>query len=141
VARRGSGWRVIGPPSAAEIEALHRLGQKFSGRIESVLLRWGEWFESRTRAGEEVAVWGGGAKGLTFLNCLRPRCVRRVVDVNRGLQGRYLGGVGLPICAPEDLQRDRPGSVLLMNPVYLREVREMLDDLGLDRTELHAVEV
>jgi hypothetical protein len=52
-----------------------------------------------------------------------------------------MGGVGLPICAPEDLQRDPPQTVLLMNPVYLREVREMLDDLGLDRTELHAVEV
>jgi hypothetical protein len=61
------------------------------------------------------------------------------VDVNPGLQGHFVGGTGLPIVAPEDLRRDPPQSVIVMNPIYSPEIREMLDTLGLEQTELVAV--
>ncbi|WP_373865931.1 hypothetical protein, partial [Pseudonocardia asaccharolytica] len=69
----------------------------------------------------------------------RDLAVRAVVDINPGLQGHYMGGLGLPICSPDDLARRRPRTVLLMNPVYLGEVRDMLDARGLTATELLAV--
>ncbi|MDN5920391.1 MAG: hypothetical protein L0I76_35715, partial [Pseudonocardia sp.] len=64
---------------------------------------------------------------------------RAVVDINPGLQGRYMGGLGLPIHAPHDLTGTPPRSVLLMNPVYAGEVRGTLDALGLGSTELLTV--
>ena len=51
--------------------------------------------------------------------------------MNPGLQGHYMGGLGLPIRAPKQLTDAPPRSVLLMNPVYTGEVRGTLDDLGL----------
>ena len=96
-------------------------------------------------------MWGGGAKGLTFLNVVEgdsglsgvdgpaPGAVQAVVDINPGLQGHYMGGLGLPIRAPKDLLDAPPRSVLLMNPVYIGEVRSTLDELGLGSTELLAV--
>ncbi len=47
-----------------------------------------------------------------------------------------MGGLGLPIRAPEELVTAPPRSVVLMNPVYTGEVRSTLDDLGLTSTEL-----
>lgn len=137
----GNGWDTLQPTAEEDIEALHQLARRFSGRVAAALERWGAWFEDQAAAGNEVVIWGGGSKGLTFLNCLQPRCVRRVVDVNQGLQGCYLGGIGLPICAPQALQQEPPRNVLLMNPVYFTEVREMLNDLSLNHTELLTVEV
>lgn len=60
-------------------------------------------------------VCGGGAKGLTFLDVLaaHPRPVTAVVDINPGLQDRYIGGIGLPIRGPRDLASTPPRAVLL----------------------------
>ena len=65
--------------------------------------------------------------------------MRGVVDINPGLQGRFMGGLGLPIRAPKDLLDSPPRAALLMNPVYTGEVRSTLDGLGLGSTELLAV--
>jgi hypothetical protein len=135
-----------GPPArpatvGVELDALQRSCVAFAGRTRDRIGRWASWFDRCAAAGDPVVVWGGGAKGLTFLNVLAQHAgaVRAVVDVNPGLQGRYVGGIGLPIRAPEQLPDAPPRSVLLMNPVYEREVRTMLDGLGLTSTELHTV--
>ena len=103
----------------------------FAARVEAQLHQWSSWFDDRRTAGRDVVVWGGGAKGSVFLSAL-PECgVRRVVDINPGLQGRWMGGPAVPYAAPSALRSDPPDDVLLMNPVYRAEVRRMLDDLGL----------
>lgn len=113
--------------------------RSFARTVEAKLDHWSQWFAAQEEAGREAVVWGGGAKGLVFLNALPNGSVRRVVDINEGLQGNWLGGVGVPIVAPRQLQEDPPDVVLLMNEVYLDEVRHMLDDLGLHAVELLAV--
>jgi hypothetical protein len=39
----------------------------------------------------------------------------------------YLAGSGLPIVAPDDLEEIRPGTVIVMNPVYQKEIRDVLE--------------
>jgi Methyltransferase domain/C-methyltransferase C-terminal domain len=125
------------PGTADELRGLAERARHFATMVDATLQRWGAWFAELD--GRNVAVWGGGAKGVTFLNALLPDCVHRVVDVNPGLQGNYLAGVALPIVSPASLRDDPPDDVLLMNPIYLGEVRTMLDDLGLASTTLTAV--
>jgi SAM-dependent methyltransferase len=132
-------------------EALADACHSFATRVREQVGRWRLWLGERAAAGDEVVVWGGGAKGLTFLNVVEggsglsgvddpaPGAVQAVVDINPGLQGHYMGGLGLPIRAPKDLLDAPPRSVLLMNPVYIGEVRSTLDELGLGSTELLAV--
>ncbi|MBN9736761.1 MULTISPECIES: class I SAM-dependent methyltransferase [unclassified Pseudonocardia] len=145
-----------GTPGTPELEphlreALHDACHAFATRVREQVGRWRVWLGERAAAGDEVVVWGGGAKGLTFLNVVEgesglsgvdgpaPGAVQAVVDINPGLQGHYMGGLGLPIRAPKDLLDAPPRSVLLMNPVYIGEVRSTLDELGLGATELLAV--
>jgi hypothetical protein len=129
------------PAVPLEVERLQAACSAFAAHTAGQIAHWGRWLDERSACGDPAVVWGGGAKGLTFLNVLaaHTRPVSAVVDINPGLQDRYIGGLGLPICAPSDLVAAPPRSVLLMNPVYQHEVREMLDDLGLRSTELVAV--
>nr|WP_239028784.1 class I SAM-dependent methyltransferase [Pseudonocardia acidicola] len=146
VAEARLGDRPIEPVAlpVAELDRLRAGCRSFADRVAEQIGRWRTWLDERAAAGDPVVVWGGGAKGLTFLNVVggpsREAPVRAVVDINPGLQGRHMGGLGLPICGPDDLVGSRPRSVLLMNPVYLGEVRDMLDARGLESTELLAVQ-
>jgi hypothetical protein len=122
-------------PAAAVVAQCHAFAAAVSKKLE----HWSAWFAAQHEAGREAVVWGGGAKGLVFLNNLPEGAVRRVVDINEGLHGAWLGGAGVPIVAPEQLTEDPPDTVLLMNEVYLNEVRRMLDALGLEAVDLLAV--
>nr|WP_304633561.1 class I SAM-dependent methyltransferase [Pseudonocardia sp. C8] len=145
-----------GTPGTPELaphlrDALHAACHDFAARAGRQIGHWRGWLGERAAAGDDVVVWGGGAKGLTFLNVVEggsrvsgvdggaPGAVRAVVDINPGLQGHHMGGLGLPIRAPKDLVDAPPRSVLLMNPVYAGEVRATLDGLGLTTTELLTV--
>jgi 2-polyprenyl-3-methyl-5-hydroxy-6-metoxy-1,4-benzoquinol methylase len=145
VAEARLGSRPVGPTSlpGPDLARLAAGCRAFADRVGEQVGRWRGWLADHAAAGDPVVVWGGGAKGLTFLNVVaggagRP-AVRAVVDINPGLQGHFMAGLGLPLCGPDDLAAAPPRSVLLMNPVYLDEVRSMLDDRGLASTDLQAV--
>jgi hypothetical protein len=148
VAEARLGSRPIAPQGlpAKDLEQLDAACRTFADRVTAQVARWRGWLGEHADAGDPVVVWGGGAKGLTFLNVVAngsagasEPLVRAVVDINPGLQGHFMAGLGLPICGPDDLPAAPPRSVLLMNPVYLGEVRSMLDARGLTSTDLLAV--
>lgn len=138
--RRDGAPRAL--PAAAR-EQLEAACRTFADRVNEQIDRWRGWLAQQADAGDEVAVWGGGMKGLTFLNVVaageEKPAVRAVVDINPGMRGEFMAGLGLPICGPDDLVAVQPRTVLLMNPIYLAEVRAMLDARGLEATELLAV--
>lgn len=141
-AQLGGGPGNPAPIAVAELDRLHGGCAAFAARVSGQVGRWRDWLDEQSASGDAVVVWGGGSKGLTFLNVVArdaDPAVRAVVDINPGLQGSYMAGLGLPIWAPDELRAAPPRSVLLMNPVYLGEVRAMLDERGLRSTELLAV--
>jgi SAM-dependent methyltransferase len=72
-----------------------------------------------------VAVWGAGAKGVTFLNQLDSSggLVDCVIDINPRKQGRFVPGTGHPIVAPSSLAARGVRNVIVMNPNYADEIR------------------
>jgi hypothetical protein len=75
-------------------------------------------------------VWGGGSKGVMFLNTLRPeRGVEYMVDINPRKRGMYVAGTGQQIVSPEFLRAYRPDTVIIMNAIYGEEIRGQLDRL------------
>jgi 2-polyprenyl-3-methyl-5-hydroxy-6-metoxy-1,4-benzoquinol methylase len=75
-----------------------------------------------------LALWGAGAKGVTFANLVDPerRFFACVVDLNPAKQGNYLMGTGHPIISADDLPQYRVDCAVLLNPNYFDEVRVML---------------
>jgi hypothetical protein len=83
-----------------------------------------------------VVLWGSGSKGTALLHALGPTAshVDAVIDVNPFLAGKYIAGTGHPILAPGALVRDAAELVVVMNPVYMDEIRADLARLSPDAT-------
>ena len=82
-------------------------------------------------AGRRTVLWGSGSKAVAFLTTLGVRDeVEHVVDINPYRVGKFLPGTGQRIVAPAFLREYRPDNVVIMNPVYLREVEQELARQG-----------
>lgn len=103
----------------------------FAGEYRQLVEQWRERIDTWQGHGRTVALWGGGAKGVTFLNSVAGR-IDAVVDVNPRKQGRYLPGTGHEVLGPEALRVVDPSVVIVMNAAYEQEIRRNLADLGLD---------
>jgi SAM-dependent methyltransferase len=127
---------VPGEPRRArpDPDALAKLEARvldFSARFGSRIAHWSEHLARAAERGDRVALWGAGAKGVTFLNVADPEgCVEAVVDLNPRKQGTHVPGTGQQITAPESLAGDPPRTVLIMNPMYRDEIVARLAELN-----------
>jgi hypothetical protein len=110
---------------------LVRAAQSFGQEQDRQLRDWRSRLD-RLLAEGAVAVWGAGAKGVTFCNLVDPEATRIacVVDVNPAKQGHFLVGAGHRIVAPEQLKKINASSVLVLNPNYTNEVAATLQQLN-----------
>jgi len=72
-----------------------------------------------------TAIWGAGAKGVTFANHLdrerkRFNCV---VDTNSKKQGKFLPGSGHEIVSPQTIKDRGIQKIVVMYPNYLEELK------------------
>lgn len=88
----------------------------------------------RLREDGPLAVWGVGAKGVTFLNLVDSEATRIAcaVDVNPRKQGKFVAGTAHPIVGVDDLGGRGIATVLLMNPNYRRECEALAREQGAD---------
>lgn len=78
-------------------------------------------------AGQRTVLWGSGSKAVAFLTTLAVHDeVEHVVDINPYRVGKFLPGTGQRIVAPAFLREYRPDNVVVMNPVYVREIEQEL---------------
>jgi SAM-dependent methyltransferase len=80
--------------------------------------------EARTRE-RNIALWGAGAKAVTFLALLERR-VDAVVDINPRKRGSFVPGSGVAIDQPDALAAYEPEVVFVLNRMYRGEIAEML---------------
>jgi SAM-dependent methyltransferase len=96
--------------------------QKFA-RLEAKLKE--DWSRKiRACASEDkVALWGAGAKGVTFANLIdgSRQLIDCVVDLNPLKQGHYVPGTGHPIVSYQSLNARGVSTAILMNPNYRDE--------------------
>ena len=94
--------------------------------------RWQNQITAQRNNGA-MALWGAGAKGVTFANLIDCDATQfaAVVDVNPNKQGKFLAGTGHPIIAPAELVRHGVRTVLVLNPNYLSEIRADLASQGM----------
>lgn len=93
---------------------------------------WRRRLRGAAAAGERWALWGCGARGVTFLNLADPgRAIGCAVDLNPRKHGRFVPGTGQRVEAPERLREVAPTDLVLMNPLYREEIARDLAALGL----------
>jgi len=88
-------------------------------------------------AQQRIALWGAGAKGVTFANLVDADCtqIACVVDINPQKQHQYIPGSGHPIVDYRELARIGVSAVLVTNPNYRQEIDQLLRQANL-RIEL-----
>jgi hypothetical protein len=111
----------------AEIETLVR---GFDGGYHKKLTRLTDFIASRNP--QKTVVWGGGSKGITFVNVVPGADrIRAIVDVNPHKQGRFAPGTATPLVSPEALDGSSLQSIIVMNPLYRDEIASRAGELGL----------
>jgi SAM-dependent methyltransferase len=115
------------PPPARRAGSLPALAEQF-GKSEGLLVGCWRSEVARLAATGDVALWGAGAKGVTFANLVDPdrQLIDCVVDIYSVKQGKYVPGTGHPIVSPTYLAGQGRWAVLLMNPNYYDEVAAVL---------------
>lgn len=115
-------------------EGLAQMQRDVARFAESYHHKVGTWtrkLEQLARNGKKAVLWGGGSKGVTFLNTIPTSdIITYVVDINPRKQGMYVAGSGQQIVSPAFLQDYRPDVVIVMNPLYISEIQQMLTGLG-----------
>src|SRR5690606_27278766 len=102
-------------------------------QIRSSYIRyWRKEVKEAAKRGH-VALWGGGAKGVSFAILSDPdnRLIDHVVDVNPEKQGHFLPGSGLRVVSPEDSAKRKPETIFIMNANYLKEITATARQVGL----------
>ena len=94
---------------------------------------WLEQFDGWSADQRRVALWGSGSKAVGFLSTLgvTDTLVPLVVDINPNKQGTYLPGTGQKIVAPNAMIDYQPDVVIVMNPIYVREIGASLEAMNL----------
>jgi hypothetical protein len=104
----------------------------FSENYPHKLKLWQDQLQEIRQRGQRAVIWGAGSKGVTFLVTLKIQAeVGYAVDINPRKHGTYMAGTGHEIVGPEFLQEYRPDVVIVMNPIYCREIRQDLNKLGI----------
>jgi hypothetical protein len=110
----------------------------FAGVTKHVTDKWTNLCKQAHAKGEKVVVWGASSKGVSFLNTLGLKDeVAAAVDINTYLHGKFIPGTGHEILAPAELVKLRPQHVVVMNPIYMKEIGDQLTQLGV-KSALHA---
>ncbi|MBI6630264.1 methyltransferase domain-containing protein [Pontibaca sp. S1109L] len=122
-----------------DLDELRALAAAFPDRVRKIRDDWKNFVADRKAQGKSIALWGGGSKGVSFLttNDLDDQ-IARVIDINPFKQGKFLPVTAHQVQAPEALLDDPPDTIIVMNPIYLDEIRAHLNSLGLN-PELVAV--
>jgi len=103
----------------------------FIHAVERWTTELGGRFAEAAATGRRTALWGAGSKAVGLLTMLQPGAVvPYVVDINPRKTGGHLAGTGHRVAAPEELATDPVDEVIVLNPIYLEEIRSQIAGLG-----------
>ena len=102
----------------------------FASSYRDIASRWRDRLEVVVARGGKSVIWGASSKGVSFLSVVGD-LVEAAVDINPNKWGTYMAGTGHKIVGPDDLLTIDPHLVVVMNPIYLGEIREDLESRGI----------
>ncbi len=114
----------------SNLSLLIEFAERFKEEYHSKVKYWGKKLDEYN--GKKIVVWGGGSKGVTFLNILHTKgIIDYIVDINPRKQGMFAAGSAQKFIGPEFLKVYQPDLILIMNPLYEKEIKKSVNELGL----------
>lgn len=116
-----------------DVKTVGELVSKFADSFEQKITFWRQKLDELHSQDKKVVVWGGGSKGVTFLNFLKTADkIRYIVDINPRKTGMFVAGTGQKYILPEGLKEVNPDTVIIMNPIYIEEITNELKQMGMN---------
>lgn len=113
-----------------ETEAALGLSDRFGRRLAERIAAWTERLQQWRSLSLTSALWGAGARAVTFLNVVPgAESVDLVVDSNPRKAGLHVPGTGHPVIPPSDPRLLTADKVIVMNPMYAAEIASRLVSL------------
>ncbi|MHA7646501.1 class I SAM-dependent methyltransferase [Nitrosopumilus sp. S4] len=108
-------------------DLVSKMALKFSSNEKTNIQNWKNKISNIADKGK-IALWGAGAKGVTFTNLIDPNheIIDCVIDINPCKQGGFIPGSGHPIVSYIDASKRNVNTAILMNPNYSQENYEIL---------------
>ncbi len=131
--RPGVGRINLDVPDEHQPAAVSLHANLFARQYSELVRDWQVRLRSLQQARRTLVVWGGGSKGVSFLNVLGADSgIDYVVDLNPHKQGKYVAVTGQCVVSPEFLRTVHPTDIIVMNPLYKNEIADSVRALGLD---------
>ncbi|MBM4055273.1 MAG: methyltransferase domain-containing protein [Planctomycetes bacterium] len=93
---------------------------------------WKNKLQQMKQDNRKVVIWGSDSESVAFLTSLAIQDeIEFVVDTNPYKQGMYMAGTGQKIVNPDFLQKYKPDAIIIVNPMYISEIRQELYKIGL----------
>jgi len=115
-----------------DLDEVAKLVSSFTTRYPGILNHWKQIVQETASQGKKTILWGSGSKGVAFLTTLN-LCdeIEYTVDVNPYKNGTFMAGTGQKVVTPDFLNNYHPDLVILMNPLYKKEVEKDLHQKGI----------
>jgi SAM-dependent methyltransferase len=131
-ARPASGSNQTFPALEDDLEQLGELVRQFPHKVAHKLSYWRNLLQLLREHNQRAVIWGSGSKGVAFLTALDIYDeIEYTVDINPYKRGTFMAGTGQEIVGPDFLTAYRPDVVIVMNPVYVEEIRANLARMDL----------
>jgi len=104
--------------------------QIFSQDLPGHMSRFQSALQLVFEKGKKIVLWGAGSKAVSLLTSLHPRPdIHACVDINPHKHNTYMAGTGQEIIPPQILVNDQPDLIIAMNPIYVDEIQNTLNQL------------
>lgn len=114
-----------------DVGSVASLVERFGAAYRERVAGWRERLRTWKDEGRRAVVWGSGSKGVMFLNTLKTAgAMEYVVDINPRKHGMHVAGTGQRIVPPGFLCEYQPDVIVIMNPLYEKEIRRIAGEVG-----------
>ena len=116
-----------------DLEKLKEYVSSFKKAYDQKMNLWEGKLNEFKNKRHHVVLWGSSSKAVAFLTNLKIYDgIDYVVDISPYRQGSFMPSTGQKIVPPEFLQTYKPDIVIIMNPIYQKEITQNLSQMGLN---------
>ncbi len=102
------------------------------------LVNFLNFYQKKLATQPGTALWGAGAKGVTFANLIDPqkKYLSYLIDINPKKQNGYIAKTAHKIIAPSSIETTKITDILVMNNNYYAEIKKSISTLPISIKKL-----